>query len=295
LSFGWLSEDFKIYKNVDSPIHRLDARVKFIWVLIVGIVVIIFKDPIWMLAFSIPAFFLVSWMAKMTWNDYKPILLPVATIMLLAFFINQWLYPYEHQTFLFYLIPDLGIVAPAIPVSLESLMHASAIVLRIPLLMGPVRVFIGTTPMKDLASGFTKMKFPPEVTMSISIAMGYLPVLLAQLRSVMESQMARGYTFESGTKNPVKALTQFTPLMVPLVMRSIIRAEFLASAMVCRGFEYDPKHRTYLKEIRLRRNDKIVLILCFLGLGFAVYAVIMGWPRWEVFSLPLIKSLFGIP
>lgn len=124
--------------------------------------------------------------------------------------------------------------------------------------------------------------------------MGYLPVLLAQLRSVMESQMARGYTFESGTKNPVKALTQFTPLMVPLVMRSIIRAEFLAAAMVCRGFEYDPQHRTYLKEIKLRRNDKIALILCFSGLGFAIYATIMGWPRWEVFSLPLIKSLFGI-
>jgi energy-coupling factor transporter transmembrane protein EcfT len=210
-----------------------------------------------------------------------------------ACFLDQWLF-FKYEHFLFYLIPYLGIVGPAVPVSLESIIHASDIVLRIPLLMGPVRVFIRTTSVKDLASGFTKMKFPPEIIMSISIAMGYLPVLLAQLRSVMESQMARGYTFSSGTKNSARALRQFTPLMVPLVTRSIIRVEFLAAAMVCRGFEYDPQHRTYIKEIKLNRNDKIVLILIFAGLGLAIVATFMGWARYEVLTLPLAKRALRI-
>jgi len=293
MSFGWLSQDFGLYKEQDTVIHRLDPRVKFIWLLVMGIVVIIYKDPIWMLLFSIPAFGLVSRMAKLTWKDYKPIILPIFSICLLAFLINQWLF-FKHEHFLFYLIPNLGIIGPAVPVSLESLIHAAGIVARIPLLMGPVRVFIGTTSMKDLASGFTKMKFPPEVTMSISIAMGYLPVLLAQLRSVMESQMARGYSFESGTRNPIRALKQFTPLMIPLVTRSIIRAEFLAAAMVCRGFEYDPQHRTYLKEVKLYRNDKVALILIFAGLGFSIIATVMGWARYETLTLPLAKRMLGI-
>jgi energy-coupling factor transport system permease protein len=257
-----------------------------------GIVIIIYKDPIWMLLFSIPAFGLVSRMAKLTWKDYTPIVLPIFSICLIAFLINQWLF-FRHEHFLFYLIPSLGFTGSAVPISLESLIHASDIVARIPLLMGPVRVFMATTSMKDLASGFTKMKFPPEVTMSISIAMGYLPVLLAQLRSVMESQMARGYAFESGTRNPVKALKQFTPLMIPLVTRSIIRAEFLAAAMVCRGFEYDPQHRTYLKEVKLNRNDKVALALIFAGLGFSVIATAMGWARYEALTLPLAKRMLG--
>lgn len=293
MSFGWLSQDFGLYKEQDSVIHRLDPRVKFIWLLVMGMVIIIYKDPIWMLLFSIPAFGLVSRMAKLTWKDYKPIALPIFSICLIAFLINQWLF-FKHEHFLFYLIPNLGFTGPAVPISLESLIHASDIVARIPLLMGPVRVFMATTSMKDLASGFTKMKFPPEVTMSISIAMGYLPVLLAQLRSVMESQMARGYAFESGTRNPVKALRQFTPLMIPLVTRSIIRAEFLAAAMVCRGFEYDPQHRTYLKEVKLYRNDKVALILIFAGLGFSIIATVMGWARYETLTLPLAKRMLGI-
>ncbi|MEM3017485.1 MAG: energy-coupling factor transporter transmembrane component T [Candidatus Bathyarchaeia archaeon] len=293
MSFGWLNQDFGVYKEQDTVIHRLDPRVKFIWLIVVGIVIIIYKDPIWMLLFSIPAFGLVSRMAKLTWKDYKPIVLPIFSICLIAFLINQWLF-FRHEHFLFYLIPNLGFTGPAVPISLESLIHASDIVSRIPLLMGPVRVFMGTTSMKELASGFTKMKFPPEVTMSISIAMGYLPVLLAQLRSVMESQMARGYVFESGTRNPVKALKQFTPLMIPLVTRSIIRAEFLAAAMVCRGFEYDPQHRTYIKEIRLNRNDKIALALIFAGLGFSVLATVMGWARYEMLTLPLAKRMLSI-
>lgn len=292
-SFGWLKEEFGLYRERDTVIHNLDPRVKFLWLLTMGVVIIIFKDPIWMFLFSIPAFGLVSRMAKLTWEDYKPLVLPIFTICLIAFLINQWLF-FKHEHFLFYLIPNLGIVGPAVPVSLESIIHALDIVLRIPLLMGPVRVFIGTTSVKDLASGFTKMKFPPEITMSISIAMGYLPVLLAQLRSVMESQMARGYTFSSGTKNPARALKQFTPLMVPLVTRSIIRAEFLAAAMVCRGFEYDPQHRTYIKEIKLNRNDKVALILIFAGLGLAIVATFMGWARYEVLTLPLAKRALGI-
>jgi energy-coupling factor transport system permease protein len=292
-SFGWLKEEFGLYRERDTIIHNLDPRVKFMWLMVVGIVIIIFKDPIWMLLFSIPAFGLVSRMAKLTWKDYKPLAFPVFSICLISFLINQWLF-FGHEHFLFYMIPNLGIIGPAIPISLESLMHASSIVARIPLLMGPVRVFIGTTSVKDLASGFTKMKIPPEITMSISIAMGYLPVLLAQLRSVMESQMARGYSFESGTKNPIRALRQFTPLMIPLVTRSIIRAEFLAAAMVCRGFEYDPQHRTYLKEVKLNRTDKIALALITSALVLSIIATVMGWARYQALTLPLAERILGI-
>ena len=291
-SFGWLDQEYALYKEKDTIIHRLDPRVKFMWLITVGIVVIIYKDPIWMILFSIPAFGLVSWMAKLSWDDYKPLALPVASICILAFFINQWLF-FGHENFLFNLIPDLGFIGPAIPVSLESLTHALNIITRIPLLMGPVRVYIGTTNMKDMASAFTKMKFPPEVAMSIAIAMGYLPVLLAQLRAVMESQMARGYSWVK-SKNPIVTLKQFTPLIIPLVLRSLIRAEFLAAAMVCRGFEYDPKNRTYLKEIKLERNDKIMLVLVFSALGFSIFAYAMGWPRYQNLTLPLFKKFFGL-
>ncbi len=291
-SFGWLDQEYALYQERDTIIHRLDPRVKFIWLIAVGIVIIIYKDPIWMILFSIPAFGLVSRMAKMTWKDYKPLVYPIASICILAFLINQWLF-FDHKHFLFYLIPDLGLVGPSVPISLESITHASNIVTRIPLLMGPVRVYIGTTNMKDMASAFTKMKFPPEVAMSISIAMGYLPVLLSQLRAVMESQMARGYSWVK-SKNPIVTLRQFTPLIIPLVLRSLIRAEFLAAAMVCRGFEYDPKNRTYIKEIKLEKNDKIMLALVFSALAFSIYAYAMGWPRYQNLTLPIGMRILGL-
>ncbi|MCW3975113.1 MAG: hypothetical protein NWE86_02580, partial [Candidatus Bathyarchaeota archaeon] len=62
----------------------------------------------------------------------------------------------------------------------------------------------------------------------------------------------------------------------------------------CRGFEYDPKNRTYVNEIKFRRNDKIAPFLIFSVLGFAIIATIMGWARYEVLTLPLAKRLLGI-
>ena len=66
----------------------------------------------------------------------KPLVYPIASICILAFFINQWLF-FRHENFLFYLIPDLGIIGPAIPVSLESLTHALNIITRIHCLWDP--------------------------------------------------------------------------------------------------------------------------------------------------------------
>lgn len=51
----------------------------------------------------------------------------------------------------------------------------------------------------------------------------------------------------------------YIPAIIPTIVRSFARAEFLAAAISSRGFGYNPGRRTSLREIRMRRTDYVAL------------------------------------
>ena len=102
-----------------------------------------------------------------------------------------------------------------------------------------------------------KAKCPPEGSIAIGIAFSYIPVLKNEIGTVIEAQKSRGASFES--RNPVKKIKAYIPVIVPGLFISIMKGREIARAIEARGFTYDPVHRTYRKEIRLRIRDGIVM------------------------------------
>ena len=90
-----------------------------------------------------------------------------------------------------------------------------------------------TDAMEKLMHPLTKIKVPVhEISMMMSIALRFIPILLEETDKIMKAQMARGADFESG--NLIKKIKAMIPLLVPLFVSAFRRANDLAMAMEAR-------------------------------------------------------------
>jgi len=157
------------------------------------------------------------------------------------------------------------------------------------------RFLLSVTSPADLTSAMVKLRVPNEITTAINVAFGFLPVSLQQLTGVVEAQRARGWAVK--TRNPISALRKMVPTVVPVIIRSLTRAEFLAAAIASRGYGFNPKQRTYLREIKFRGTDWRVfaVLLTFLVLGQVIGAASwgLGWADYR-FTTLLLRHLLGV-
>ena len=93
-----------------------------------------------------------------------------------------------------------------------------------------------------------------EVAMMMSIALRFIPILLEEMDRIMKAQQARGADFESG--NLIQRAKGLVPLLVPLFIAAIRRANDLAMAMEARGY-YGGEGRTKMRPLVYQKNDRI--------------------------------------
>ena len=73
-----------------------------------------------------------------------------------------------------------------------------------------------------------------EISMMMSIALRFIPILIEETDKIMKAQMARGADFESG--NLVQRAKSMIPILVPLFVSAFRRATDLAMAMEARCY-----------------------------------------------------------
>ena len=101
----------------------------------------------------------------------------------------------------------------------------------------------------------TKIKVPVhEISMMMSIALRFIPILLEETDKIMKAQMARGADFESG--NLIKKIKAMIPLLVPLFVSAFRRANDLAMAMEARCYQ-GGDNRTKMKPLKYHKRDSI--------------------------------------
>lgn len=249
------------YVHGDSVIHRLDPRVKIIFV-ISYIIVVFAIAHFWM---YIPLTVLIG--ATLYLSGIKPSyvlrgLKPIALIIFFTFILNLFMYPGE---ILFQYGP--------LTITKEGLIVGGFMALRLSyLIMGTSLLTLTTSPkgltdgMDALLSPLSRIGFPTsQLTMMMTVAMRFIPTLFEETDKIMKAQMARGADFETG--NMIQRAKNLIPLLVPLFLNAFHRAEELAAAMEARCYRVDGK-RTHLKRLKMTLIDKIILILCILAVVF---------------------------
>ena len=163
-------------------------------------------------------------------------------------------------------------------ITYEGLALASMMAVRlIFLIIGSSVMTLTTTPnhltdgLESLMNPMKKIHVPVhEISMMMSIALRFIPILLEETDKIMKAQMARGADFESGSI--IKRAKNLVPLLVPLFISAFRRANDLAMAMEARCYR-GGEGRTKMKPLIYRKRDAAAYGILS---GYMILMVVFG-------------------
>lgn len=249
------------YYPVESPIHKLDPRVKLAVTLLYVFSLFFAKGPV---GYLIAVFFLAIYirMSNVPFSFIVRGLKPIIFLLIFSVIFNLVLTPGEVLVrFWIFRITREGI-------NLAFYMAVRLILL----IIGSSMMTYTTTPNQltdglEKSLGFLrKVHFPiHEISMMMSIALRFIPILVEETDKIMKAQMARGADFEEG--NLIQRAKNLIPLLVPLFISAFRRATDLAMAMEARCY-HGGEGRTKMKPLHYERRDFVTYgaAACYLGL-----------------------------
>ena len=160
------------FRKVYSPVHNLDPRIKFVYVIAIFVVAIIFGEllPLTIL-FLIQIPFVVLAGVKREWLRSMRGAAFLATIIFLTNFVFSY----------------LGARGTA-----ESLESAAAMTLRFVVLVESFSIFFLTTSPDHLGLALEQTHIPYEFCFAFTTAVRFVPVLAEEAQTIMDAQKARG-------------------------------------------------------------------------------------------------------
>ena len=255
------------YYPVDSPIHRLDPRVKLLLTLVYIVAVFLAKS--WFGYLVLAAYVvLVARLARVPLKLLFRGLKPLRVILIITFLLNLFFTGGDTVWVSFWIIR----------ITREGFLQALFYSLRLAfLVVGTSLLTLTTSPvslsdaLEVLLSPLKKIHFPAhELAMMMTIALRFVPTLLEEADKIMKAQMARGADFESG--NLIARAKAMVPLLVPLFVSAFRRASDLAMAMESRCY-HGGEGRTRLRVLKLTRNDLWAVLVTA---GFLALIVLEG-------------------
>ena len=254
------------YYRTDSLIHRLDPRVKLVGTLVFIISLFVVDNFI---GYIIAALLLV-WVIKLSKVPFQFMvrgMKAIVFLLLIAVVFNLFLTPGEAVFTVW-----------KIQITREGIYLAAFMAIRLVfLLMGSSVMTLTTTPnqltdgLEKLLNPLKKLKVPVhEISMMMSIALRFIPILLEETDKIMKAQIARGADFESG--NLIKKAKSLVPLLVPLFISAFRRANDLATAMEARCYR-GGEHRTKMKPLIYQKNDRLAYAVLW---GYLAVCIVVG-------------------
>ena len=133
-----------------------------------------------------------------------------------------------------------------------------------------------TTPPLSLADGMESVLSPlrrfgfpvHECAMIMGVALRFLPLLMEETDRIVKAQLSRGARLDQG--NPVRRMTAFLPVIIPLFVVIFKRADELALAMEATGYR-GGEGRTRRRPLILKKSDTgatIFVTLVVVGFTF---------------------------
>lgn len=247
---------FGQYYPTSSVVHRLDARIKLLAVILYIITVFFITDYVMYAAM----FLFIIALAIVAKIPLRVLLRTVRTIVFLVLITSV--------INLFFTTGEvLWVHWKFIKIYKEGVEHAIKLALRLILLMlFPSLLTLTTTPMEltdaleSLMKPLKLIKVPVHaIALIMSIALRMIPILMEETNKIMLAQKARGADFDTG--GAFKKAKAMIPVLVPLFVGAFRRADELALAMDARCYSSIAK-RTKYKVMRLSVKDFVAGFVC---------------------------------
>lgn len=251
------------YLPTGSVIHRLDPRAR----LLAGFLVLaaVTAAPRWTgLVIAFGALLVALVIARIPLGyALKGLLPPLPFIVFLA--LLQILFGLRGET-----ATPFWTWGPVF-ISTASLLNGVLLVLRFAALilaLSWLSFCISTTEivraLDALLAPLAKIGLPTHAfVLMVQVTLRFLPLLALEAERIAKSQASRGAEWGTGRGGLLRRARQALPLLTPLFLIGLQRAENLALAMQARGYQ-GGKGRTTMTPLRYRSADAVALALALI-------------------------------
>lgn len=263
--------DFEFLRHVtigqfaaqDSPLRRRDSRARLVALICLLVGVTFATHPAGLLL-GLLLTLLGLWLGRVPFGFALRGLLPPLPFLLFLAFLQVWINP----------LPDSNILWQAGPLLLSGadlwaglglLVRFSALLLLLTLGTFSMSTMEMTRSLGRLLLPLGRLGLPTQdVTMAMQITLRFLPLLAQTAERIAKAQAARGLDWERGQRNLFERVRQVLPMLTPLFVNSLRRAEQMALAMDSRAYAARPGRSSWV-EYHFDGWDAALVLFAFAG------------------------------
>lgn len=255
------------YYQVESPIHKLDPRVK-LFATFVYIIMLFACGNMYTYAFSAICLLGLIVLSKIPFRFIFRGIKSILMILFISLIFN-----------IFFTPGRILFEFSFIKITYEGLIKALFMGIRFMLIILSSSILTLTTTPNNLTDGLEKslrflniIRVPVhDIAMMMSIALRFIPILMEETDKIIKAQTARGADFESGKL--LKRAKAMIPILIPLIISAFKRANDLATAMDARCYR-GGEGRTKMKPLKYKRSDAagyfVVVLFSMAMIGITV-------------------------
>ena len=119
-------------------------------------------------------------------------------------------------------------------------------------------LFLATTRVEEVAYALGRLGVPYAIGFTLTLSFRLVPLFFEAAHTIVQAQRCRGLRMDEG--NVVVRLRRFAPVVVPVFIGALRRADRMAMALELRGFNSGRPRTTYLRAT-VGRRDLVALVL----------------------------------
>ncbi len=237
-----------LYLDTDTWLHHLHPLVRLLGMLALFVAAFVVERPAWQAPLLLPLAALLWWSGG--WRNVRRLRWLFGLAFVMTLLVWTVFYGPDGQ-------PPLWAWGP-IHVSQTAPRFALGMALKLQIFLAAGILFLSVTRIEEFAYALTRMGLPYALGFTITLAFRLVPVFVEATVIVLQAQRCRGLDLEHG--GPWQRLRRAVPVMVPVFMGALRRADQMAMALEARGFQ-SRQRRTVLDAWPLRGGDGLAALL----------------------------------
>lgn len=263
------------YLPFKTPIHKLDARIKLVGLIIFMVAVFLnYGTPYMNLVIYGVIFlilFIISLIGKCRFLNVFRSLKALWVMILLVLILNVF---FSSDT-----KSDIAFSIGSVDVHYLAIINVSYVFVRLVLVITMTNIFTSTTKPMEMTGAMEWLFYPlkliglpiHKLAMAISLALRFIPTLEEETDRIMKAQASRGVDYHQGKfKEKVRSLIS---LIIPLFMSAFMTSGELADAMEARGYDPNAKRTRYKTRSWGVLDTVGVILLAILLTGMILLAI----------------------
>ena len=212
-----------LYLERRTPLHELNPTVKVLAMLCFFTAAFVTERPALLIPLALAVLVLIQ-RAGALGNVRR---LRLLFVMVFTMTLIIWTFFYGQGT-------PLVAVGP-VRISAAALEFAFGMALKLTTFLAVGVLFLSTTKVEEFAYALTRVGLPYKLGFTMTLAFRLVPVFVESAFTVVQAQRSRGFNFDEG--GPLQRMRRYVPVLVPVFMGALRRADGMAMALEARGFQ----------------------------------------------------------